>query len=263
MSALAFTRRGTGPTLLLVHGLGSSRGAWEPVIPPLAEHFDVLAVDLPGFGDSPPLPDGVESLPATLAASVADLLHELDIGEVHVAGHSLGCWVALEFAQLRSAASLTLISPAGFWKGRTPRYNLVSLRGSRWLTKHAGGLLSRLVGTRAGRILVLGQTHGRPAHVSPELARATLQALGTCTGFERTLKATVNRHYEAGKPFDAPVTVAFGTRELLLLPRQSRDLHQLPADTRVVKLPQCGHVAMSDDPRAVAELIAAAALSVR
>lgn len=56
MTALACTRTGAGAPLVLLHGLGSSRHAWDPVIPALAEQFEVLAIDLPGFGDSEPLP---------------------------------------------------------------------------------------------------------------------------------------------------------------------------------------------------------------
>jgi hypothetical protein len=73
--------------------------------------------------------------------------------------------VALELARIRPAASLTLLSPAGLWRGRTPLYCRASLRTSRWLTRHAARPLCRLVSYRLGRALVLGQTQ-RPAHAS-------------------------------------------------------------------------------------------------
>ena len=60
MTTLAFTRSGAGAPLVLLHGIGLSRHSWDPVIPALAGHFDVIAVDLPGFGDSEPLPPEVE-----------------------------------------------------------------------------------------------------------------------------------------------------------------------------------------------------------
>jgi pimeloyl-ACP methyl ester carboxylesterase len=255
MKALAFTRCGAGPALVLLHGLGSSKQAWAPVIPALAEHFDVLAIDLPGFGESPALPIGEQSLPATLAAGVAELLRSLGIAEAHIAGNSLGGWVALELAAMYPVASLTLLSPAGLWKKTTPMYCRVSLRSSRWLAQHTSRMLSRLVNHALGRVIVLGQTHGRPVHVDPERGRAVISAMATCVGFEATLKATSPRRYLAGPPIDIPVTVAFGSRDWLLLPRQSRHLDQLPPSTRVATLPRCGHVPMSDDPAAVAALI--------
>jgi pimeloyl-ACP methyl ester carboxylesterase len=96
LSTLASTRVGTGPPLVLLHPLGSSRQVWDPVVPALSEHFDVRAVDLPGFGESAPLPPETEPCPGVLAATVAVLLDELGIGVTHVVGNLLGGWVALE-----------------------------------------------------------------------------------------------------------------------------------------------------------------------
>ena len=79
--------------------------------------------------------------------------------------------------------------------------------------------------------------------------------MGTCPGFEATLAATARRRYLATAPITAPVTLAFGSRDVLLLRRQSRHLDQLPAGTQAETLPGCGHVPMADDPAAVAELI--------
>lgn len=259
MTRLAFTRAGSGPPLVLLHGIGLSRRAWDPVVPALVEHFDVLALDLPGFGESEPLPPQVEPTPAALAASVADLLDNLGISTPHLVGNSLGGWVALEFAHIRPAASLTLLSPAGLWRGNTPLYCRASLRASRWLTHHATSMLYRLVKRRLGRILVLGQTHGQPAKMSANQARVAVDALATCPGFDATLAATATRHYQAGAPIGAPVTVAFGSRDLLLLPWQSRHLNELPTGTHLEALPGCGHVPMGDNPTAVMVLITIAA----
>jgi len=256
MTTLAYTRVGAGAPLVLLHGIGSSRHAWDPVLPALSERFDVIAADLPGFGDSGPLPPEVEPRPATLAAAVAGLLGDLGIAAPHVAGNSLGGWVALELAGIRPVASLTLLSPAGLWRGNMPLYDRASLQASRWFSRHAAGLLSRLVNYRLGRAVVLGQTHGRPFHITPGYARMAVRALGTCPGFGATMKATV-RPYRSGPPIGAPVTVAFGSRDLLLLPHQSRHLGELPPGTRCVTLPRCGHVPMADDPAAVTALIAA------
>jgi pimeloyl-ACP methyl ester carboxylesterase len=262
METLAFTRRGAGPPLVLLHALGSSRAVWDPVVPALAERFDVLAVDLPGFGESGPVPPGTEPHPAFLAATVAALLDELRIDRPHVVGNSLGGWIALELARLRPVSSLTLLAPAGLWRRGTPLYCLASLRLTRYACRHAAGFLARLVTYRPGRILVLGQTHGRPARLTPEQARAAIRGMGTARGFDRTLAATAHRHYTAGPPIDAPVTVAFGSRDLVLLPYQFRHLDQLPPGARSARLPGCGHLPMTDDPPAVVELITASALTM-
>jgi pimeloyl-ACP methyl ester carboxylesterase len=261
MDTLQFTRSGNGQPLLLLHGLGSARHAWNPVVPMLTDHFDVLAIDLPGFGSSHPLPSNVEPTPARMAAQIGALLDDLGMATPHVAGNSLGGWVALEFAGLRPVQSLTLLSPAGLWRNDTPRYQMISLRTTHWLSQHAGTMLSRLVATRVGRNMVLMQTHGRPGNLTSNEARAAIGAVVSSSGFDATLSATACRRYVAAAPIDAPVTVAFGSRDLLLL-RRSRYLGELPAHAKQVALPGCGHVPMYDDPRAVSALIISTAREV-
>jgi pimeloyl-ACP methyl ester carboxylesterase len=261
MDTLHFTRSGNGQPLLLLHGLGSARHAWDPIVPMLADHFDVLAVDLPGFGSSDPLPPSVEPTPARIGAIVASLLDDLGVATPHVAGNSLGGWVALEFARLSPVQSLTLLSPAGLWRNDTPLYQMISLRTTCWLARHAGTTLSRLVATRVGRNMVLRQTHGRPGNLAPNEARAAIGAMAGGSGFDATLSATARRRYVATGPIDVPVTVAFGSRDLLLL-RRSRYLSELPPHAQHVTLPQCGHVPMYDDPCAVSTLIISTAHGV-
>jgi pimeloyl-ACP methyl ester carboxylesterase len=263
MTALAYSRCGAGAPLVLLHGLGSARGAWDPVVPALAERFDVLAVDLPGFGGSAPTPPSVEPHPAALAAAVAGFLDGLGIPAPHIVGNSLGGWVALELAGICPPASVTLLSPAGLWRARPPLYCRASLRATRWLSQHAGGFLSGLVRFRLGRGLVLGQTHGRPFRMSPDYARAAIEAMGTCPGFDATFTAHASRRYVAGRRIDAPVTVAFGSRDMLLLPHQSRHLDELPPGRQLERLPGCGHVPMADDPAAVVALITMATARAR
>jgi pimeloyl-ACP methyl ester carboxylesterase len=260
-SSLAYTRSGSGAPLVLLHGIGMSLRSWNPVVPALARHFDVIAVDLPGFGDSDPaLADPAQAHPAqahprALAEAVAGLLAELGVTTPHLAGNSLGGWAALELAAIRPVASVTLLDPAGLWKGDAPLYCRISLRTSRWLARHATRLLCRLVNYRPGRAVVLGQTHGHPTRLTPAYAREAVTAMGTCTGFEATLAATARCRYLATAPITAPLTLAFGSRDVLLLPRQSRHVDQLPPGTQAETLPGGGHVPMPDAPGAVAELI--------
>jgi pimeloyl-ACP methyl ester carboxylesterase len=90
-----------------------------------------------------------------------------------------------------------------------------------------------------------------------------IREMGTCPGFDATMKASESRRYVSGPVIEAPVTVGFGSRDLLLLPHQSRHLDELPPGTRVEKLAGCGHVPMADNPRTVAAFIAAAAAARR
>jgi pimeloyl-ACP methyl ester carboxylesterase len=90
-------------------------------------------------------------------------------------------------------------------------------------------------------------------------ARSTIWAMGSCAGFDATFAATLDRRYLAGPKIDAPVTLAFGSRDMVLLAHQSRHLDQLPAGTQPQSLPGCGHIPMFDDPDAVAAFIASSA----
>ena len=259
MNATSYSRSGQGEPLVLLHGLGSSRAAWEAITPALAERFDVVAVDLPGFGASAPLPAGIEPSPAALATAVAGLLNDLGIDRPHLAGNSLGGWVAIELAKTRPARSVTLLSPAGLWRDGIPWYCMVSLRLSRWLARYAGTVLSKVVATRPGRAVVLGQVLAHPARLTAAQARSIVRAAGTCPGFEATLRATARRRIHGAQQVTAPVTVAFGSRDVVLLKHQSRHLGELPPATRSSTLPGCGHLPMIDDPARVTDLIVTSA----
>ena len=92
---LAHDRTGSGPGLVLVHGITESRRMWDPLIPPLSEQFDVLAVDLRGHGESP---TGDAYDPISLATDVAETVAEAGIVAPLVVGHSLGGVVVSAYA---------------------------------------------------------------------------------------------------------------------------------------------------------------------
>ncbi len=79
--------------------------------------------------------------------------------------------------------------------------------------------------------------------------------MGTCPGFDATLRATARRRLQGARLVTAPVTIAFGSRDRVLLRHQSRHLGELPPHTRTAALPGCGHLPMTDDPALVADLI--------
>ena len=116
MARLASTRGGSGEPLLLIHGLGSSRTIWDRARPLLERDFDVIAVDLPGFGDEP-WPDGVEPTMDALATAVESELDALGIERPIVAGNSMGGWIAIELGRRGRAREVIAMAPVG---GDTP-----------------------------------------------------------------------------------------------------------------------------------------------
>jgi pimeloyl-ACP methyl ester carboxylesterase len=104
---------GAGEPLVLLHGLGESHIGWRPVIGPLSDEYDVIAIDLPGFGRSPALPGRVFSSPANLADAIESTLDQLGVDTYHVAGYSLGARVAIQLAASPRVQSVIAIAPGG------------------------------------------------------------------------------------------------------------------------------------------------------
>jgi pimeloyl-ACP methyl ester carboxylesterase len=229
---------------------------WLPVLPALAAERDVVALDLPGFGRSPPLAGETPS-PAALARAVAAALGRLGITRPHLAGNSLGGWVALELVRAGHARSATCLSPGGFWSAGELAFARASLRASVALARGLRRAARPLLATRAGRAVLLAQMYGRPGRVPAEDAVRAIEAFAAAPGFEATLEATSDpRGFApfAGGP-GAPITIAWGRRDRLLLPRQAlRAAERIPS-ARIVFLPRCGHVPTWDDPALVARIL--------
>lgn len=252
--AFARDRTGAGEPLVLIHGTGSSRKVWAPVTELLAAERDVIAVDLPGHGDSPDNPAGSTPNPIGYAELLGGFLDDLGLERVHLAGNSVGGWTSLELAKNGRALSVVALGPAGLWRGRNPRRASGSLRMSRALSP-LGVAIGR-VGLRSavGRTLMLGQMFGRPAKLPYDAAMDAIRGIRDMRGFDEHLEATGSTQFKGGGAIDVPVTVAFGERERLI-PKSGRLRDELPAHTRWIELPGCGHVPTWDDPRLIARTI--------
>ena len=112
---LAYERQGAGPPLVLLHGVGHRRQAWGAVLRLLAPHRTVIAVDLPGHGESPPLRLAGRPAVRAIAEELFAFFDELGLDRPHVAGNSLGGALALAAGARGRAATVTALSPAGFW----------------------------------------------------------------------------------------------------------------------------------------------------
>jgi pimeloyl-ACP methyl ester carboxylesterase len=257
MSDIAFERGGSGEPLVLIHGTGSSRAVWKPVRSRLERERDVIAVDLPGHGESPLAPWHIAPAPPGYARILVGFLDDLDIEQAHLAGNSVGGWTALELAKLGRARSVVAIGPAGLWEV-SPRSSYWSLRLDRFGARRLDAALTRALRTRAGRIALMGQVVGRPQQLPPDDAIEMIRTMGRTRGFREHLELTTRLRFEGGHEIRVPVTVAFGTRERLL-PRKGRLRGELPPHTRWIDLEGCGHVPMWDDPELVARTILEAA----
>ena len=252
---LAYQRSGAGPPLVLLHGIGHRRQAWDAVLPLLAPHRDLIVVDLPGHGESPALAADGRSVSGILIDEVVSLLDDLRLERPHLAGCSLGGMIALEMAASGRAASVTALSPAGFW-GSIGELNyaiavnkVMQAIGRR--LRPLGPALSR---TTAGKALIYALIVAKPSQVRPEQARGDMAAfLHSSSAMNAILAGAIP--FAETIPGDIRVTIAWGTRDRLLLYRQAQiAMERLPL-ARLVPLAGCGHVPMTDNPELVAQVL--------
>ncbi|MCX5337694.1 MULTISPECIES: alpha/beta fold hydrolase [unclassified Streptomyces] len=250
-----YARVGSGEPLLLLHGIGHHRQAWDPVVDILATEREVIAVDLPGFGASPGLPDGLTYDLATTTAVFGAFCEALELDRPHVAGNSLGGLLALELGREKLVRSVTALSPAGFWSEAERRYAFAVLLTMRGIAlRMPRPMVERLSRSAAGRTALTSTIYARPARRSPEAVVAETLALVNATGFAETLRAGGSVRFVDDIP-GVPVTVAWGSKDRLLLRRQGVRAKQIIPKARLVRLPGCGHCPMSDDPALVARVI--------
>ncbi|MFF6948615.1 alpha/beta fold hydrolase [Streptomyces iakyrus] len=252
---LASSRLGAGAPLVVIRQL--DREGWTPVIDLLSNERDVVAVDLPGFGDSPSLRDGTTPTVPALAAEVAKWFSAAGLTRPSAVGNSLGAAVVLELARSGAVGSAVALSPIGLWTGPEAAYALGSLRFARRMAEALGDGSARVTGSPLGRTLAFWQLVARPWRMTPEAADGSLRNLARSPGFEATRRAA--RTYRlAGFTPHVPVTVAWGTRDLLTPRHQARRAARLLPGAHQVRLRGCGHSPMSDDPGRIARLLLSA-----
>ncbi|MDR6979489.1 pimeloyl-ACP methyl ester carboxylesterase [Streptomyces sp. 3330] len=252
---VSYARVGRGEPLLLLHGIGHHRQAWDPVVDILAAEREVISVDLPGFGVSPPLPDGLSYDLRTTAAVFAALCEALELDRPHVAGNSLGGLIALELGREKLVRSVTALSPAGFWSQAERRYAFGVLLTMRQISRRMPlPLVERMASTAAGRTALTSTIYARPSRRSPEAVVAETLALARATGFDQTLRAGATVRFTDDLP-GIPVTLGWGTRDWLLVRRQGVRAKRVIPGARLVRLPGCGHCPMNDDPALVARVM--------
>ena len=254
--ALTRHRGGSGQPLVLVHGLGLSWRSWQPVLHPLEVHHDVVAIDLPGFGESPRLPDRAAPTPARLADAVESELDRLGLDAPAVVGNSLGGWVALELARRGRAARAVVISPSGL-ESPPERAVVIALNELMRLRARVGAPLGRwLTAPALARVMLFGGLRSQPWRLSPDAAAGDLHDFGYSPGFQSTLSSTVATRAPMWLgDIQVPVRVAYGMLDLMLgvftAPRFAAAIPR----AELVPLPGVGHVPMLDDPELVARTI--------
>lgn len=253
-SPIKYSVTGTGPTLVLIHGICHSRHAWDDVVPHLADRYRVVAIDLPGHGESPD-PERldhtiVDSMVDELAGFLAEVTPEGE--KPHVAGNSLGGFFAIELARRGHAASGTAFNPAGFFHGPwDQRRTLVQFLGLRAVGRMLRPLLPTLARTPVGRTMMFGMFSAKPWRLDADaVARGARNMLANKV-IDHGLQADFTYSPDTA---GAPQTIYWGTTDLTLMRGWKRHHDVLP-DVPLHLLPGLGHVPMVDDGRTIADSI--------
>ncbi|WP_367320962.1 alpha/beta fold hydrolase [Streptomyces sp. HUAS ZL42] len=255
------------PPALYVHGLGGSSQNWSALMMLLDGIVESEAVDLPGFGDSPPPDDGDYSVTGH-ARAVIRHLDAARRGPVHLFGNSLGGAVATRVAAVRPdlVRSLTLVSPA-LPELRVQRSAVpTALLGA----PGAAALFTRFTRewTAEQRVRgVMALCYGDPGRVTPEAFRHAVEELERrlelpyfWDAMTRSARGLVNAYTLGGQHglwrqaerVLAPTLLVYGGRDQLVGFRMAQRAARAFRDSRLVTLPEAGHVAMMEYPETVA-----------
>lgn len=243
--AIAYTVAGTGPAILLIHGLGGTRRTWRHLITCLARNHTVIAPDLPGHGQSDP-PAGDYSLGAH-ACALRDLLLALGHHRATIAGHSLGGGVALQTAYQfpERTDRVVLISSGGLGAEVTPILRAATLPGADTvvaglssipaaLTQRLFGVLPALIERSDGRVLaevLRGLTDDQQRRAFLRTARTVIDWHGQ----------TVSASRQLGLLSDVPLLVAWGANDKIIPPRHHHALAERVPHAVMVEIPDAGH----------------------
>ncbi len=269
----AYRIAGSGPALLLIHGIGDNSSTWNEVIPTLAQHYTVIAPDLLGHGKSDK-PRADYSVPA-FANGMRDLLVVLGISKVTVVGHSLGGGVAMQFCYQfpRFCERLVLVASGGVTREVNPALRLVSMpvaNEALRLLRLPGVVGTLKLGTKA---LVSGpRVPIVPESLSPRRAlidhEDLMRVLGdladptTSAAFLRTLRAVVDWRGQSVTMLDRcylterlPVCLIWGDADSVIPYQHAEIAHAAIPHSELHTFHNSGHFPFHDDPERFTKII--------
>lgn len=253
-----YRREGSGRPLLLVHGLGSSIANWQPVWSTLTASRDVIAVDLPGFGETPPL--GAEVTVATLCDAVIGFLEDHDLAGVDLVGSSMGARMVLELARRGVGGDVVALDPGGFWSPGELKVFNASLTASIALIRAIEPALPTLTSNPVGRTALLAQFSARPWALPSELVLTELRTIADSPSTDAALHALVHGPRQQGAPAGSVpgrVTIGWGRQDRVTLPRQAARATRAFPDAELHWFSSCGHFPHWDQPEQAAALVLA------
>ena len=252
---LNFIRQGSGPPLLLVHGLGGSWRSWMTILPALSEVRDVVALDLPGHGETPAVANSgtFTGLTDSVEAFIADQGFE----GIDIVGSSLGARVVLELARRGKVGATIALDPGGFWQGWERTYFRTTLSASIRLIRGIAPALPTLCRNAVTRSILLAQLSARPWKLDGKIVSTELQSFAATKTFDALVRdlATAPEQQGPAAGMSQPVVIGWGRQDRLCLPRQAVRATKAFPSARLHWFEKCGHFPMWDQPAATIKLI--------
>lgn len=253
---------GSGPAVVLIHGMVNSSRHWRQVAQRLAASHTVIAPDLIGHGDSA-TPRGDYSLGAH-AASIRDLLAVIGVQRASIVGHSLGGGVAMQFFYQfpQRTQRLVLISSGGLGREVSPLLRSAALPGVSGLLRLAAHPM--VLSTLRGAGLRLHASGSRYGVQLQAIARALspLERPGARTAFLHTLRSVIDIEGQRVNANDRlylldgmPTMIVWGARDHTIPPAHGREAHELAPGSRFELLDRAAHFPHLEDPDGLADLL--------
>lgn len=245
------------PPLLLLHGVTMSAAAWDDVVPLLTDRFDLIVPTAAGHRGGPRL-QGRPTIGALVDATEA-LLDERGLAAVHVAGNSMGGWIAVELARRGRARSVCAFSPAGFWTAgaRDETHATDMIRRSRKTVAATRFVAPAALAVPLVRRLAMRDVAERADRISRRQAVESTRDLLGCDAAEALLGTT---EQVAPLTSPCPITIAWAERDRIFPPEvNGATARERIPNAHFVMLRGVGHVPMIDDPALCAQTIVDAA----
>lgn len=248
------TRKGRGKPLLLVHGLGGSIRSWDTISPALALEREVIAVDLPGHGQTPAESDSGTF--AGLARSLDEWLGSEDLAGIDMVGSSMGARVVLEMARRGRAGAVVALDPGGFWQGWERKFFQTTITASIALVRTLQPVLPSLAGNMAARSALMFQLSARPWDLNPMLVSNELRSFADTPTFGALVEDLANGSAQQGPAQGtSPVVIGWGRKDRLCLPRQAKRAMKAFPGAKLHWFERSGHFPMWDQPQEAVRVI--------
>ncbi len=252
-----YIRRGAGKPLVLIHGIGGSRRSWQTIIDDLALERDVIAVDLPGHGDTPKLKG--ETTIASLSDAVTEFLDENNLAGVDVVGSSMGARLVLELARRGGiVGGVVSLDPGGFWEGWQVPFFYHSVNLSVKLVRALQPVMPQLTGNFITRSMLFAQFSARPWRIAPHVALDEMRSFAESPVFDELLDNLAYGEEQKGAPHGSirhPLIIGWGRRDRVCLPSQSKLALKKFPDAQLHWFDHCGHFPQLDQPAETVRLI--------